>query len=282
MQQNLFETLLIIAYSCLALISVVIAVYAIGASYVGRETHRSKWRKRVRREILERRVRELALRVGIEGINKEKQLCDKEIAEIDDRLSSLGIWEAVVIPTVMFSIALILTISFTCFSEDENFWYEWFAILFILAGAYFLARTLFAIEWSTSRIPLPEFLVTFEDGQTSQKHKTKENVALNISIQNIGEDVAEGVEVFIGFPPNFKIQKQTVYPVVKQTARTKHPDYSAMVVEIKRIYMEIEVPLLSIIVEMPEEAGNYEILVEIYEQKRVGASSHKLNLEIHN
>jgi len=290
--QNQLETLLIIAYLCIALISIVIAVYAIGASYLGRETLRSKWRKKKRREELERKMKELGPKADVEGIKEEIDRYEKEIIEIDDKLSYLNVWRAVIDPTICFVTALII-ISYNIYADPIgalkspfgstligiNDLLTFFSVIAIAAGVFFLVKTLFAIEWAASRIPLPEFKVTFENGLTRNRYRVEEVSAIKIDVENIGEEIAEDVKILVLFPPNFNVAGF----VAVQPASSKYPDYKAAVLEIPSIHIGIDILFQDAIsLTMPKELGLYEIPVEIYERKIVGPLTHKLNLEIYS
>ena len=281
---------------CIALISIVVAVYAIGASYLGRETLRSKWRKKKRREILERKVKELGPKADVEGIQEEIDRYKKEIAEIDDKLSSLNVWRAVIFPSGLFLAALIGivyniyvdpigTITIPTWGGESVILVRdlltGIAILCIVAGIFFLAKTLFAIEWAASRIPLPEFKVTFTNDLTTNRYRIEEEVAIGICVENIGEDVAENLEIYTFFHSKFYIRPGKGYRVVPQGATNEFPGYNAAIQEVNLLHMGTNLELDHINVKMPKDTGSYEIPVGISERK-IGHSVYKLNLEIYS
>lgn len=290
LMQNVLETLQIVAYLCIALISIVIAVYAIGISYLGGETLRSKWRKRKRRELLERKVKELGPKADVEGIKEEIERYNREITEIDNKLSYLYIWRAVIYPSICFLFALIVSVCSINVYPIGTIEFQGRTMLIgdllivgsiipVVIGAFFLVKTLLAIEWIATGIALPEFKVTFEDGSTTNKYRVEEQVGMRIAVDNMGEKMAENVTILVFFDPKFdSISGETML----QLATSKHPNFRAVTLYDEFIHIDAELLFDPIYLKMPKEAGPIEIPVEIMERNTVGPSIHKLKLEIYS
>lgn len=162
-----------------------IATYAISASYLGREMHRSSWRKKKRRAKLKRRIKELGEKADVEGIKEEINSCEEEISKINNRLLFLSVRGAVILPSFCFLVALIFCIYDICADPTGTtklFFGEPIlirdilmsgAIIAITLGAFFLVKTLFAIEQVASEVPMPKFEVTFKPSGIVKKCKAK-------------------------------------------------------------------------------------------------------------
>lgn len=295
MEENLLQSLQIIAYLCIALVSIVIAVYAIGVSYQGRETYRSRMRKEKRRGELERKVRELGKKADVEGIKGEIKRHDLKIAEINSELSYLSIWRTVIFPIISFMIALIIIAVVIYVDPTGNvplpriFNTEGTPVLVrdaltlasifaVAVGVFFLIKTLFAIEWAASRIPVPEFDVRFENGTKEMTSKSKESKDVEFCIENVGEDIAENLQIFLMFPPSFTVNKGANYIVVKQSRETDHPNYTAAVFAVDIVHYDTILDAY-VGLTMPEQKDIYEIPVSIKERK-TGAHKDKLTIKI--
>ena len=281
MTEGLLETLQILAYLSIALISLVVATYAISVSYLGRETHRSLWRKKKRRAELERKIKELGEKADVKRIKEEIETYEKEISELDKRLFYLSVEGAVVLPSILGLIALVFTIYNIYMNPSEiiRHYLMLGAVIFIAAGFVFLVKTLFTIDWVASGIPIPEFEVAFESRLFSEKFHSKERKEVTFVVANIGEVIAEDIEVFFFFPPEFKVGSSRYYRVTKQEVKEEYPNHNAVTFDIKRIHIDVGHVLPRIALEMPEKMGSYIIPVGIYERK-IGESKHKLTLEI--
>jgi hypothetical protein len=154
------------------------------------------------------------------------------------------------------------------------------AIIAIVAGSFFLLRTLFAVQWAASRIPLPKFKVTFRNALTKIKYRVNEKVELAIAVENSGEDVAEDLEIWVCFPPEFNVRQGKGYHVeLHDFPDADYPNYKAVIFTCERIHTNVRVDLV-INVEMPKIADSYEIPVGISERK-IGESEHELTVETH-
>jgi hypothetical protein len=291
--QNILEILLFLAYLCIALISILIAIYTIAISYLGRETYRSIWRKKKRRENLEKKVKELGEKADIDGIIEEIGTYEEEISEIDEKLFFLSVRGAVIVPSVFFLVALV-AIFYTIYADPvgtiEFPWGQVLlirdfpilgAIIAIVVGNFFLLKTLFAVQWAASRIPLPQFKVTFQDESTKKEYRVGEKVKTYIAVENKGEDLAEDLQIWVCFPPEFRVQGGKGYQIVLQDQPTAdHLNYTAACFHIDLIHINTLGVLAPITIEMPNRPDLYEIPVQICERK-IGESKHELTVEIH-
>jgi len=292
--QSLLETLLILATLSIALISIVIAVFAIGVSYQGRETQRSRLRKKKRRDELERKIKELGNRADVEGVREEIVGYDKEIAEIDDKLFYLSIWGTVILPIACFLFALITVTTLVAVDPTGinmplpsmgqsieipiSYFFTGVAVSAIAVGVYFQIKTLFAIEWAASKIPVPEFEICFEDGTKKMKSKSNETKTIMVGVTNKGEDIAENLQIFLFFPPSFKVNNGVGYTIAKQGTESDYSGYNAAVIVADYIHSDVNL-CTNIGLIMPEARSVYEIPVYIYERK-TGANRDKLVIEI--
>jgi hypothetical protein len=281
--ESLLEVSQILAYVSLALISLLVATFAISVSYLGRETHQSLWRKKRRRAELEKKLKELVDKTAdVEGIKREIEDYEKEIRELDEKLSSLSVKEAVVYPSALGLTALVLSVINVFLNPRELYAgvLVFIAVVSIAGGSVFLLRTLYAVDWVASRIPLPRFEVSFKSRLKYEKCNSKEHREITFCVSNIGEVLAENVEIFIFFPPDFKVgKKRPYYFIVKQDAKGDHPSYNAAIYRIDFIRTDVTTRLTSIPLDMPEKTGSYTIPVCIYERK-IGSSEHELTIEI--
>lgn len=280
--ESQFQILLLITYSAIALISMAIAVYAISVSYLGRETSRSVWRIRKRQEELRKKLKKLVYQERLEerSIEKELRTSKEKEKEINDRLRCLSLKGAVWYPCTFFSIALLIAVSGILVVDGLSS--EYFivsAAVFIFIGFYRLARTLTAIEWVAERIPLPKFKVSFRYGATTVKFKTKKKVEVNICVHNIGDDMAEKIEVFVMFPPDFDVQETPKYNVSVQEPDSDHPNYIAAIFEVETIHVDTVHHFPPVLLKMPKKAGSYAIPIYVSERK-VGESKHQLAIEV--
>jgi hypothetical protein len=292
LENNVLQALLIMAYLCIALISMVIAVYAIGASYQGRETQLSKWRKKRRRDELERRIKELGQKADLQGVREEIKRYDDEIDEIDSKLFDLSVWGTIILPISLFFTALVLVAVIVYFDPTGmlslptgggKYAYPTsevltgIAISSMAAGVFFQIKTLFAIEWSASRVPLPEFWTRFPNDVEKMRFKPQEQVTVAFVVGNRGDEVGENLKVLIHFPPSFVVQAGA-YDVIKQESGSIYPNFSSAIFGIRSLHVATVVQL-SVSLTMPENEGSYEIPITIYE-KKIRSHASAVSIEI--
>jgi hypothetical protein len=287
MVESVFQTLLLLAYFDIALISITIANYAVSASFLGRESRLSRRRMEKRKKQLDEKVKELQKKgLPIEELNKETNEAQVDIKNIGWRIFLLSWLGAVIFPIIFF------VFSFTCSVIGMNAEILWqdletqrleqvFTIVSSGTLAMGFAVLLFvikAIDSAAKKVPIPEFQVYFQNRESPLKLKRKETVEITPCIENIGEDVAEDVLIMVHFPPSFKL-KQGKYHTCKQGSESDFPDHDSAFFPEKCIHPEIILNIATIKIETPDEKGIYTIPVSIHERK-VGTLDYKLTIEV--
>lgn len=281
MAEVMFEILLFSAYLSAALISVVIAVYAVAVSYLGRETSRIIWSLKKRQRELKKRIKRFEDKMDIGEMEKEIKSYKQEESALKGHLFYLSVNGAVLLPLAALSVALL-------FSLGAIYNYSWLpnigfyvvcTFAFNALGVISLLIVLKTIEWAALRVPLPKFEVFFETWLSKEKMATREKRGLRFWICNRGEIIAEDVEVFLFFPPGFKISSAKRYEVFTQSKKAIHPGYHAAIFSYENIHVNTDTFSPKIAVEAPEKPDKYKIPICIYE-RNIGESEHELLLEV--
>ena len=102
MAESVFQTLLLLAYFDIALLSITIANYAVSASYLGRESRLSRWRMERRKAKLLKRLKELHETAQIETIKNEIKEADAEKRKLRTHIFLLSWLGAVILPSIFF------------------------------------------------------------------------------------------------------------------------------------------------------------------------------------
>lgn len=283
MTDVLFEILLFSAHLSVALISVVIGVYAISVSYLGKETLRSIRILRRRRNQLGKRVKELAEKIDVGKLEKEIKKYKREEVKLSEKLYLLSLRGAVFLPLIALSLALIFSVAGMLIYPLGQQRYVELCVTFGFAGAavgiFWLFRVLRAIQWAATRFLAPTFRVFFEGWLDEEKMKTEEKRKLEICISNDGDAIAEDLEVYIFFHPDFKISPRVVdSEVVMQTKGHDHAGLNALITKIRNLHVNIATTL-SVDVKAPKKSKRYRIPVAIYE-RNIGESQHELFLQV--
>ena len=111
MVEVMFEILLFSAYLSAALISVVIAVYAIASSYLGRETSRSIWSLKKREVELKRRIKKFQEKMDVGEMEKEINKYKQEKKTLEDKRRFLSFGGAVMLPLAALFTALFFSLT---------------------------------------------------------------------------------------------------------------------------------------------------------------------------
>jgi len=284
--ENLLQLLLLVAYLAIALISIVMAIYAIAVSFLGRETFRSVLRMQKRREELKRRIKELTEKLdeetSVERIREEIRNSEGEESELKNRLRWLSVRGAVFFPCVFFSASLMIAAYDIYFYNVNPSEYSAALILpmvfFLALGFSGLGKTLIAIQEAALRIPLPKFEVSFPSRLSIEEGKSKEKRNVSFVLSNIGEDIAEDVEVFINFPPKFTVHENARYLVFKQGPETYYPSHIAAIYKTSLLNIDRH-QHYPVLVTFPEETGSIAIPIVVFERK-IGVSKHKLTFQV--
>lgn len=280
------QTFLLLAYFNIALLSITIANYAVSASYLGRESVLSRWRMERRKNSLLEELKKLRETAQIESIKTEIKKADSEQERLSARIFRLSWLGAVILPSTFFIISFIFAVvgmNSEMLSQHLSiigFLEQIFIVLSsstIAFGFMILLVVIRTIDSAAKQLPRPKFDVYFENRDQLVKLRRNERTGIEFFVHNIGEDIAENVEVYVMFPPTFKVHSGQ-YVVVKQTADSDHPNYDAAIFSANLIHIDI-VLSQSISVTPPEQKKTYEIPISIYERK-TGSSVHKLTIEV--
>ena len=276
----MFQTFLLLAYLAIALLSMTIASYAISVSYLGRETRRSKWLIEKRKKKLQRELKELQKEIDVTEIKQKINEYSKEESMLGRKLFFLSFGGAVSIPSFCFLGALLFAVIGLHYPVEDSLGLPLGMSIFLMGGGLvYLLVTLKVVEWAASRIPLPKFEVVFESDLPKETFRCKESEQFDFSVKNIGDLMAEDLEIFVFFQPEFgKIQAGTT-KVFKQDRMSDYPNYTAVIVKLDKVHVDGIMLIHGTRVVMPKVSGVYVVPVRIHE-RNIGVSEHKLTLEI--
>jgi len=283
MVESVFQTLLLLAYFDIALISIAIANFAVSASFLGRESRLSRTRMEKRKERLLGKLKELRETNQIASIKKEIREADKEQNRLSNNIFTLSWLGAVVIPSILFVwsfICAVVGMNSEAFwgSQNQEFGVGFLVCSTILIGGGFidLLIVIRAIDSAAKKVPIPEIRVYFANHVRELKLKRKETVVVTVCVSNIGEDFAEDVQIFMMFPDTFKIGNGEYN--LMQADFNKYPNCTQ--VEFRRDLIHIEVTYWKVIyVTAPDRKCTHEIPIIINERK-TGETKHKLTIEV--
>jgi hypothetical protein len=297
------QTFQLIATFDIALISISIAVYAISASYLGREVRLARSRMEKKKQELTINLNERLTRLSemgkrrsqiqIEDLAREnKQEGDKiekaknEISNYTDRIFILSWRGAVLVPVLIFGFSIIFSIvGMNLFPnaqfENTDFKLFIFASPFTLfVGLAWLLVVIKIIDSAARNVPIPKFTIYFEGKDESIRVKPKQDLDLVLYVENQGDDIAKDVSISIVFPVGFKVQPRTSYKVVLQGKESDYPDCEVIVFRLDRINPNAMTKLhISIIT--PEDKKKYLLAVTICDEK-TGESEKSLEIEVIN
>ena len=277
MVEPIFETLVLLGNLSIALISVIIAVYSLAITFLGRETRRIIWSLEKREVDLERRFKRDEF--NIEKFDEERGNLKKEKKNIENRLFFLKVNGSVFIPLVVFATSLLSALTgIYLYPSYYSTIALYLSIIFLVGGFTFVLKVIKTVEWAASRIPMPSFNVTFSPLLKNKKIKLNEFVDISFGIENTGEVLAEDLEVRINFPQGVKIQPTEFYSLSVQPEGTDFEGYTSAIFRIDRIYQNIsnESPPIKV---KSEIIKKHPIPIRVYE-RNVGFSEHKLILEV--
>jgi hypothetical protein len=287
MIESILQTFLLLATFDTILISVSIANFAVSASYLGRETRLTRWRMEKRKQKLSERIKELQNKgLSIEDLKKETKEAENDINALGTRIFFLSWLGAVVFPSIMFIISLIFALLGMNIEillpngqaqglMEQNLLATSAATLGF--GFFILLLVIAFIDSAARRLPIPEFDVYFEPKTDTLKMKRKERRSIEFSVHNRGEDIAQNLQIFVNFPPVFKLYLGS-YDIVKQTTETDFPNYNAAVFKTRMIHVDT-ITLYYLDLEAPDEIESYDIPVYIYERK-TGLTKYKIAIQV--
>ncbi len=287
MVESVFQTLLLLAYFNIALLSITIANYAVSASYLGRESRLSRWRMERRKKKLLEKLKEFRETTQMKSIKKEIGEAETEQKGLGRRIFLLSWLGAVILPSMFFIISFtsaVLGMNSAVLSQDsanQDFLVQQFTIYSsgtLATGFMVLLVVIRTIDSAAKKVPIPEFDVFFEGIAKALKLKQNQNATIPIRITNRGEDIAERVMILVHFPPSFQIHEPD-YSTQKQGPESEYPDYNSAVILVEYPFYIDTTLYEEINVKAPDEKKTYEIPVAIYEEK-IGVSWHKLAIEV--
>jgi len=288
MVESVFQTLMLLAYFDIALISIAIANFAVSASFLGRETRLSRRRMEKRKKQLNEKVKELQTKgLPLKELTDETDKAKNDIKVLGRRINLLSWLGAVILPSMFFLASFVFSVlgmNIEILSQEpviQGFLMQQILIFSsgtLALGFLVLLLVIWAIDSAARKVPIPEFQVYFKNRESPLKLKRKEIVEITPCIENIGEDVAEDALIIVHFPPSFKL-KQGRYSTCKQGSETDFPEYDSAVFPEQRIHPEIILNMIAIKIETPDEKGTYTIPVSISERK-VGTADYKLTIEV--
>lgn len=287
MVESIFQTLLLLAYFDVALLSITIANYAVSVSYLGRESRLTRRRMDRKKERLLEKLRELRKTTQIESIKKEIGESEAEQRRLGIRISLLSWLGAVILPSMFFIVSFICAVigmNMEILSQDletQKILEQQF-IMFssgaLVVGFTVLLFVIKTIDSAAGRIPIPEFEVSFENREKRIKLRRKEKAEIGFRIENKGEDIAEDMEIYVQFPPTFEIHEKGTYSVFKHDAQHHLRNYSY--VWFREEILHIRTACFKYVeAKMPDEKETFEIFVSIGERK-LGLSEYTLEIEI--
>ena len=294
MIESIFQTFVLLATFDTILISVSIAIYAVSASYLGRETRLTRGRMEKRKQKLSQRVTELQAKgLSIEDLKNEIDEAENDMTVLGRRSFLLSWIGAVIVPSIFFIASLIIAIlgmntevlqtelQAQDMFERQSLTYSASLLGF---GFLFLMLVINAIDSTAKKFPVPEIEVYFENETKTIESKRSTEVSFNICVRNKGENTAIDLDVLVLFPPTFKPQPSEYgkYELVKQ-ARVKgidFPDYTSAIIH--RHSLHVETVMTEAVKSItPDEPKIYEIPVYIYERK-TGLTKDKLTIQVTN
>lgn len=287
MVESIFQSFLLLAFFDMTFMAIAIAVYAISASYLGRESRLSRSRMEKKRLELVQRLREIRETEEIKDIKQKIGEAEAGQRRLGIRIFLLSWLGAVILPSVFFIASFICAFvglnSEVLWQDPEvQRFLEQQLIIFssgtLVTGFMIVLFVIRIIDSAAREVPVPEFEFYFADGEKTIKLKRNVTATIGMCIKNKGEDIAEYLQIFVNFPPVFNVHPMAEYIVVKQTAETDYPDYNAAVFKIEQMHAGV-ITQSEVNLTPPDEKKTYDIHITVYERK-IGISKHKLDIEV--
>lgn len=211
MSEGIFQLLLILSYLDIALISITIAVYAISASYLGRETSRSISKKRRRVAELKEKLSSLSTQMKgeeqIEVIQREIARYKREQKNLERSLLWLSVKGAVYAPTAFFSASL-LACAFGILEVLNPEISLASSVVVIVIGGLCLGKTLKSTETAATTIPRSKYEVFFKSTRLMSKQcKANTRSTFDLVFHNIGDERSEKPLIVLYFPKGIEITR---------------------------------------------------------------------------
>jgi hypothetical protein len=291
MSDNIVQTFTLLATFNIALVAVAIANYAVSASYLGRETRLTRTRMERRKKKLSKHLAEMqkdSQTNQIPRLEKEIDKAKKDIRGLNNRIFFLSWVGAVILPSSLFLISFIFSIFgmnvTSLFTNEQAQITATQGFIVISAfmtsvGFVLLFVVIRNIDSAAKNSPVPVIEMRFLESDSNGKIILKNNIEskIHVDVRNTGEDMAENTEIYIHFPPQFKILKSLGYKVSKSLSSGKYPDYSLLYKSFGNLhigtYYSIPVKL------QPSVSGTFKIPITVCERK-IGTNSFELELVV--
>lgn len=289
MVESVFQTLLLLAYFDIALISIAIANFAVSASFLGRESRLSRWRMEKRKKQLDEKVKELQKKgLPIEELNKETEKAQEDIRNIGFRIFLLSWLGAVLLPMIFFVISFtgsVMGMNVEILSQDLEAQRALERQLVSLSsgtlamGFITLLFVIRAIDSAAKKVPIPEFEITFFENHTDRiVLKRNQETRVDFRIKNVGEDVAEQLRIFVLFPSIFRIVDMPHYSFQDSDPHGDYPNCIVLWIEKDSIPIDTHLHF-AVFLTTPDVKNEYEIHVDVCE-KKIGVAKGRLFIQI--
>jgi hypothetical protein len=285
-----------LALLTIALISVTVPTFAISVTFYGRESRRVRKEKERKlktiAEELERTSHGLRAGLQLDVLEMEISGYKKELEDLEDEPSILGVWGAVIVPTLLFTGAIVFEslglltlqgffgIPAPQTPESAAEYWTLASIIALAGGSYFLGKTLFAID-RVAKTPetLIDFRVSFASGSPAERFHISEQASIPIIVHNWGKDTAESVVVDMYFPDRFQVLPGPYGVHVQPThSMMNYPGRVTLSVAYEDIHEDILLPIVANLI-LPNVPGTYEVPVFVWE-KKTGKTVHTLIFEV--
>lgn len=288
MIESILQSFLLLATFDITLMAITIAVYAVSASFLGRESRLSRSRMERKRLELVQKLKKLRETGEIKDIKKKIGEAEAEQRGLGIRIFLLSWLGAVILPSMFFIASFMCAIVgmnseiLSQNAETQGFLERQLMIFSagtLATGFMVLLFVIRTIDSAARKIPVPEFEFYFANGEKTIKLKRNvTTTTTGVCFNNKGEDIAEDLQIFVNFPPVFNVHPTAGYAVVKQTAETDNPDYNSAVFKIEQMHAGV-ITELEVNLTLPDEKKTYDIPITVYERK-IGISRHKLAIEV--
>lgn len=258
----------------IALITVDIAVYAVGVSLFGSQLRKNllyltRKLSKTEKDIETIKKSSLPSRNRIMEMEKRIKEYKEEERNLTGREFCLSVKGAVFLPCLLFAIALISVIihPYLITSYEDYLIIAGIASLFMFLGIYRLICTLQSIDFASKNKPLPDFDVYFHNEEKRVIIDAGKKQSLVICLENKGFDVGELIDFSIYFPPEFKVHKGNYQIAIQPDAPSvNHPLYSGVIFVTDYLHADIVAPI-DITITAPDRKNTYKIPLCVNEKK---------------
>jgi type II secretory pathway pseudopilin PulG len=233
------------------------------------------------KEEIQRAVEEEASQNVLDSIQKQIEEYQEEKQDYDSKITCLKLRGAIIYPCIGFGFTLFI------YSIKDylifNYYLTLISIQFFMStglmfGMYRMLLTLRAIEYASTNVPLPDFNVTFTNGEISYSCYSGERNEMDICVHNRGYSVGELLEVAAFLPEGSIIHESGNYSITKQDDDSSYPNLMAVAFDIGTIHVDVYLKL-QILFTPPTIPGKYQLPVWVNE-KNITQKEFLLELEV--